>query len=66
MSWIEKHPFSMAGISSIIVFLFGVMFHYIQIRPHNWSGFLLWIPVYCVAPFIVSTISYLSEEEKTE
>ena len=64
MNWIENNPFKVGIFVCGIISLYAFLHHYIIAIPHNWSSFMLWLPVTWIIPMSASTLSYLSERGK--
>lgn len=51
-------------IACLVVSLFATMFHTIVVNPHDWNGFLMWLPATWIIPLGASTYEYLTERRK--
>jgi len=53
-----------ALICSIVVAGYGLLFHFINVNPHDWGAVAMWLPVYISPIWGTAGISYLSERGK--
>lgn len=60
-TWVTKHPFWMSMIVSVIVSLFGIMFHYLHNKPHDWEAVFMWLPVLWFLVFLVPILNWIYE-----
>ncbi len=59
----RKHFFRGAIITSVVVVLFGMMFHYYNVTPHDWGAVALWLPVYISPIWAISGFSWFTQRK---
>ena len=59
-----KKIFKGALNSSLVVTVFGLMFHYQTANPHDWAAVAFWLPIYLLPIWVIALGSYLSERKK--
>ena len=64
MNWIEKHPFKMALIVSMIASTYAVINYATKVSINDWYTFMLWTPSIFIIPFGAGILSYFSEIKK--
>ncbi len=62
----EYNPFRGALIVSIIVIIYGLLWHTFQETTKNYGLVIMWLPVYIAPLWIVAGISWLSERKKNK
>jgi len=53
-----------ALICSAVVVGFGLLFHYLTVKPNDWGAVALWIPLYISPIWGIAGFSYLTERRK--
>ena len=56
--------FKSALIASLIVAVYGLLFHFYNVNPHDWEAVAMWLPVYVSPIWGIAGYSYLSERGK--
>ncbi len=56
--------FKGALISSLVILAFGVLFHYYNVTPNNWTAVAIWLPIYISPIWGIAGASWLSERSK--
>ena len=53
-----------ALICSLIVTIYGFLFHGYNVSPHDWAVVFMWMPVYISPIWVIAGFSWLSERGK--
>ena len=53
-----------ALICSAVVVGYGLLFHHLNVTPHDWRAVAMWLPVYISPIWGIVGFSYLMEEKQ--
>jgi len=42
---IVRYPYHVGGILCIFITFVAILFHFFNVRPHDWEGMIMWLPV---------------------